>query len=239
MAGASADGEQNPWPAFVDVLTAVIMVVTFLLVIMCAAVMSLSSKIVAEVKESLGADKMVAKQAEIDVLKAEIERLRRTSGNTGGAAAEAMRATQLTRIEPVEGDLRRAIVSKQVDPDAVQQIESPQDTADQGGQVVQSADVLLTLKFDNGAVKLQPEVEQESIAVVKSANLGPDAKFDVYSTAVVNGSVSDARRNGFYRAMVARNTLIRAGVKANNINAQVRVVENDAQGDNVRIVAKP
>lgn len=239
MAGASAEGEQNPWPAFVDVLTAVIMVVTFLLVIMCAAVMSLSQKIVAEVKESLGADKLDAKQAEIDKLQAEIVKLRAASGKTGGAVSEAMRATQLTRVDPVEGDLRRAIVSKQVDPDAVQQIESPEDTADQGGSVVQSADVLLTLKFDAGAVKLRPEIEQESIAVVKAAKLGPDAKFDVYATAVLNGSVSDARRNGFYRAMVARNMLIRAGVKAANINAQVRVVERDDQGDNVRIVAKP
>ena len=41
MAGASEDGEANHWPAFVDVLTAVIMVVTFLLVIMSAAIMHL------------------------------------------------------------------------------------------------------------------------------------------------------------------------------------------------------
>jgi cell division protein FtsB len=93
MAGASADGEQNPWPAFVDVLTTVIMVVTFLLVIMSAAIMSLSQKIVQEVKQSLGADKLEAKQAEVDQLKAEIERLRAISGNSGGANAEALRAT--------------------------------------------------------------------------------------------------------------------------------------------------
>jgi hypothetical protein len=33
--------------------------------------------------------------------------------------------------------------------------------------------------------------------------------------------------------------LMRAGVKAANINAQVRVVERDEKGDTVRIVAKP
>ena len=44
MAGASAEGEVNHWPAFVDVLTTVIMVVTFLLVIMSAAVMTLSQR---------------------------------------------------------------------------------------------------------------------------------------------------------------------------------------------------
>ncbi|MCI1757364.1 MAG: hypothetical protein LKM31_17215 [Sphingobium sp.] len=47
MAGASSDGEVNHWPAFVDVLTTVIMVVTFLLVIMSAAVMVLSQRAVA------------------------------------------------------------------------------------------------------------------------------------------------------------------------------------------------
>ena len=44
MAGASSDGEVNHWPAFVDVLTTVIMVVTFLLVIMSSAVMVLSQR---------------------------------------------------------------------------------------------------------------------------------------------------------------------------------------------------
>ena len=53
MAGASADGEVNHWPAFVDVLTTVIMVVTFLLVIMSAAVMQLSQRVIANFKQQI------------------------------------------------------------------------------------------------------------------------------------------------------------------------------------------
>lgn len=53
MAGASADGEVNHWPAFVDVLTTVIMVVTFLLVIMSAAVMQLSQRVIANFKQQM------------------------------------------------------------------------------------------------------------------------------------------------------------------------------------------
>ncbi|AUW59963.1 hypothetical protein C1T17_19690 [Sphingobium sp. SCG-1] len=55
MAGASAEGEVNHWPAFVDVLTTVIMVVTFLLVIMSAAVMVLSQRTLQTVKAQLEA----------------------------------------------------------------------------------------------------------------------------------------------------------------------------------------
>lgn len=56
MAGASADGEVNHWPAFVDVLTTVIMVVTFLLVIMSAAVMQLSQRVIANFKQQMMAE---------------------------------------------------------------------------------------------------------------------------------------------------------------------------------------
>ena len=62
MAGASADGEVNHWPAFVDVLTTVIMVVTFLLVIMSAAVMQLSQRVIANFKQQL-AQQQAGKQA--------------------------------------------------------------------------------------------------------------------------------------------------------------------------------
>ena len=60
MAGASSDGEVNHWPAFVDVLTTVIMVVTFLLVIMSSAVMVLSQRAMEKFKKAYVAQQQSA-----------------------------------------------------------------------------------------------------------------------------------------------------------------------------------
>ena len=60
MAGASSDGEVNHWPAFVDVLTTVIMVVTFLLVIMSSAVMVLSQRAMEKFKKAYAAQQQSA-----------------------------------------------------------------------------------------------------------------------------------------------------------------------------------
>jgi hypothetical protein len=239
MAGASAEGEQNPWPAFVDVLTTVIMVVTFMLVIMSAAIMQLSSKVVEDMRQSISAEKMAEKDAELSRIRYELETLRAQEGKSGGAAAEALRASELTRVDPVEGDLRRAVVSKEMKTDAQYRIESPEDTANEGGAIVQSADVLLTLQFNEDVIRLEEAVEKQAIDVIKREGAGVSARYEVWSTAIVNGSVSDARRSAYYRALVARNILIHAGVPSANVSAQVRVVDRDPKGNNVRIIVKP
>ena len=53
MAGASEDGEVNYWPAFVDVLTAVIMVVTYLIFMLNAAIVELSMRTVQVMQQKM------------------------------------------------------------------------------------------------------------------------------------------------------------------------------------------
>ena len=126
MAGASAEGEQNPWPAFVDVLTTVIMVVTFLLVIMSAAVMKLSESVVTEVKQTYNAEavdklrsELAETQKQLQQSKAQHEAyvVNHQVGSGGGDPAAALRAVPLTQAELSQGDLRRAVASRLVDED--------------------------------------------------------------------------------------------------------------------------
>ena len=242
MAGASAEGEQNPWPAFVDVLTTVIMVVTFLLVIMSAAVMKLSQSVVEEVKQTFNAEAVERTRDELESVKAELKKVQTLNAalSAGGADPNmALRAAPLTQAEASGGDLQRVIQSRVVDEDGKYRVDSPNDKPVEGGSLVESADVLLTVNFEKEAVQISDAVMTESIAKIRSVNPGPTTKFEVWSTAPIETSLSDAQRRAYFRALVVRNILIRAGVPGGNITAQVRVVQSRNDGHSVRVVVKP
>jgi hypothetical protein len=242
MAGASADGEQNPWPAFVDVLTTVIMVVTFLLVIMSAAVMKLSQSVVEEVKQTFSAEAVERTRAELETVKAELKKqvAVNTALSAGGADPRmALRAVPLTQAEASGGDLQRAVQSRVVDEDGKYRADSPKDEPVTGGAIVESADVLLTVTFEKEAVQVSDAVMAESVAKVRSNGVNPTARYEIWSTAPIDTSLSDAQRRAYFRALVVRNILIRAGVPSANITAQVRVVQGRSDSHAVRVVVKP
>lgn len=242
MAGASAEGEQNPWPAFVDVLTTVIMVVTFLLVIMSAAVMQLSSQIITEVKESVSGEAVERLRTELEQTKAELEKALKSQahiGSGGGEPARALEAVPLTQNDLSQGDLRRAVASRLINEDGRFAVDSPNDKPVSGGTRVETADALLTVTFEEDAVQVSDAVIEDSIATLRRANVGPDAHFEVWSLAPIDGALSEAQRRAYFRALSVRNILIRAGVNARNITAQVRVVQSRGDGHTVRVVLKP
>jgi hypothetical protein len=239
MAAASAEGEQNPWPAFVDVLTAVIMVVTFLLVIMCAAVMSLSQKIVHDVRSSVSGEAMARAAEEIQILQEQLRAVEGIIAASGGDPRAALRAIELSQVQRVEGDLRRATLSRQIDEENRFIVESPVDETETGGSVVESADVLFTLEFEPDAVRVGQATEEQAMAVVQRANIPAGTTIEIWSIAPADTSVSDMQRIAYYRALVARNILIRAGVAASNITAQVRVTQGNEEAHAVRVIVKP
>lgn len=248
MAGASAEGEQNPWPAFVDVLTTVIMVVTFLLVIMSAAVMKLSQSVVEEVKQTYNADAIDKLQSELVQARKDLEteknkRAEEVAALQIGAGqanmAAALRAVPLTQADLSQGDLRRAVTSRIVQEDGRYAVDSPQDQPVQGGVRVESADAILTVNFEPDAVQLSDAVLAESIETIRRANAGAAAKYEIWSTAPIDTSLSDAQRRAYFRALVVRNVLIRAGISAQNISAQVRVRQASNEQHVVRVVVKP
>lgn len=248
MAGASADGEQNPWPAFVDVLTTVIMVVTFLLVIMSAAVMKLSQSVVQEVKQTYNAESIDKLRSELVVAQTQLQEVQtkheayvksQSLGSGGGDPSVALRAVPLTQNDLSQGDLRRSVASRLVDQDGKYAVESPKDQPVTGGQRVESADAVLTVSFANDAVQVGDDVVQQGVQTIRSANLGPNMKYEVWSTAPIETSLSDAQRRAYFRALVVRNILIRAGVSGANITAQVRVVQTRGETHVVRVIAKP
>ena len=88
-------------------------------------------------------------------------------------------------------------------------------------------------------MQLTDAVIAHSGETIKRANQGPNAKYEIWSTAPIESSLSDAQRRAYFRALVVRNVLIRAGVSAQNISAQVRVVQTSNEQHAVRVVVKP
>jgi outer membrane protein OmpA-like peptidoglycan-associated protein len=243
VAGASSDGEVNHWPAFVDVLTTVIMVVTFLLVIMSAAVMVLSQRVVAQLKTSMAAELAASGKAEGAASDKSAAAAQQKSQGTQIDAEKGTSVAELGDIlrtqNPVTGRDELTIRTRE-SPDLlkvkVKAMEQPNATT---GIEVKTADTLLQIDFEPTAIRYSADNTDAIVKFVeKHANDG--MKFEIWALTPQDASLSEAQRIGFYRAAVTRNLLVKAGVKPSNIATQVRVTDlRSKEGHTVRVVIKP
>ena len=242
MAGASADGEVNHWPAFVDVLTTVIMVVTFLLVIMSAAVMVLSQRKMEQFKQQMIAKEAAAADSKAGKAKGQGGR----AGQTAQAAidapdgsAQAEKGDVLRSPDAVNGAERLTIRTRETKDTLairVKAVEQPRETA---GAEVKTADLLLTIAFEPAAVRIDDANTAKVTAFLKTRAV-PGATYEVWSFVPQTGSVSEAQRIAFYRAAITRNVLIRSGIAPARILTQARLTDPvDPMAHSVRVVVKP
>lgn len=251
VAGASADGELNHWPAFVDVLTTVIMVVTFLLVIMSAAVMTLSQRAMQHFKEQLlseeakkhdkdkSADKADAKAtATAGSPGKQANRIASPDAETGTTIAEL---GSILRSETVVNGEDRLTIRTRETPDTLKIKVKAVEEADKTtkGVEVQTSDVLMRVDFDQFAVTYDADNTNKVITFLK-ARMKPGMTYEIWSFAPQSSSVSEAQRLAFYRAAMTRNILIKAGIQPTDILTQIRVTDASSKdGHNVRVVLKP
>ncbi|MDF8335168.1 hypothetical protein [Novosphingobium cyanobacteriorum] len=245
MAGASSDGEVNHWPAFVDVLTTVIMVVTFLLVIMSAAVMQLSQRVIANYKQQMEAQEL-AKQGKWP--------------GAGQAGAAARNAAQTSEVSPdsapdgssvaelgsvlrsdtaINGAERLTIRTRETKDTLAVQVKSVERADTAQGVEVKTADTLLKIAFAANAANIDDDNASRIIGFIRSKAAG-GGKYEIWSFAPQTGSISEAERIAFYRAAMTRNLLVRAGIAPGAILTQIRVTDPSAgDGHMVRVVIKP
>ena len=246
MAGASSDGEVNHWPAFVDVLTTVIMVVTFLLVIMSAAVMQLSQRVISNFKAQMEAKehardsdgKSTGSKASGGPQGQQVNSI--SSPADADAGTSIAELGSILRSETVVNGTDRLTIRTRDTKDTlaiqVKAMEQPKDTK---GVEVKTADTLLKIGFAPTAANFDDESAGKVTSFIKG-HPAQGAKYEVWSFSPQTGSVSEAQRMGFYRAAMTRNLLIRAGVSPANIYTQVRVTDpKAADGHMVRVVLKP
>jgi hypothetical protein len=245
VAGASADGEINHWPAFVDVLTTVIMVVTFLLVIMSAAVMTLSQRAMEHFKQQLLAKEEARHHKDFDKGAASAAAAAAAQASPS-AAPQAPAGTSVAELgsvlrseTPVNGAERLTIRTRETRDTLQVQVKAIEEASDTRGVEVQTADVLIKVAFEPTAVRFDAENAVRVVAFLK-AKMTPGMTYEIWSLAPQGASISEAQRLAYYRAAMTRNMLIKAGIRPADIHTQIRVTDSaDKDGHNVRVVLKP
>ena len=239
MAGASADGELNPWPAFVDVLTTVIMVVTFLLVIMSAAVMMLSQRVVAQFKQQLYAATHAGSPATPKMAcPVALNPVKSPSDAKDGSSVSELGSVLKSEVA-INGRDMLSLRTRETKDTLKLAIKSVEEADNTKGVAVKTSDTLLNISFEPKALNYDAENTNKMLAFLKS-HPQPGTTYEVWSFVPQTNSVSEAQRLAFYRAAMTRNVLVRAGIKPSAILTQIRLTDaKSPDGHNVRVVLKP
>ncbi len=257
---------ENHWPGFVDVLSTIVMVVTFLLIILGIVIFVISKNVSSKLAESAqkveAAQKaMTRAQMEARRAKSMIEVSARQMAMTqreaqretkadkkqqGTAGAEksasvfkAQLSQELTQHEKVEGRDKHAIRTRQSDSTRKIVIATTQKETDRRKVRVTSSTAVLSLLFQRG-VHINDGVVAEIQNYLKSNSaIEKNGKYEIrayFNTA--RGSISEARRLAYYRALATRNQLLSFGVAATNLSIKVSISDRQEDSGKVNIYLK-
>lgn len=224
---ASNDGEEDhSWPAFVDALTTMVMILTFVMLILAVAMASMmenvSKHLIQKIAEVVYKDtKFTADVTPEDMANRIIETFRRQQEsqertNVAGAPVASLppppeQERTLTPTPPTQG-----VQSQRV-------------------SAVASA-AALTLTYEARATRIDDETQARIKAFVDAAGATADGRrLEVRAFASTLGALSEARRIAFYRGMLVRGGLAAAGVPVDRINVRVDPTANPADAEVVRV----
>ena len=241
MAGSNSDEEENYWPGYVDALTTMTMVLTFVMMVLGVMVFILSQDasnsklgIIARTLKLRpdAVEKLTDEQIEIALRNAMLEPTPRSDessdsfnpdakGFGGGQGLSKPATTSDTAVfqSPFEGGL---IGDKAAGPGGEYLV------TDRGGigglargtgSRTEQGSGALRFVFERDAIDLPP-LGDEAIAAYVAAQGGP---VTIRAMALpMNGGPSEARRRAYFRAMLVRTRFIKAGIRAQDIEIQVR-----------------
>jgi outer membrane protein OmpA-like peptidoglycan-associated protein len=218
---AGSENEDHSWPAFVDALTTIVMILTFVMMILAVAIAVMSENVskvmVEQIAKVISKDppdpNKTAEQMTREVIEA-IEKLKATP------------PPPPVQTQPVEQE-------KKIESAAVER-------APDQKVAVTSSQSALTLTFPPRQSRLDAAGEAElKTFLTTSAPVANAKTIDVraYASLAV-GSLSEAKRFAYYRAMIMRSTMIQNGIPADKIAIQVEVSNAATDTDVVRVFAK-
>jgi hypothetical protein len=222
MAAGGSDEEEHHWPGFVDALTVMTMVLTFIMMILGLVVFSLSqntarsqlAEIAAAAKVDVGAgpiQQVQQKLIEALKLKAETKPTKEAKA-PDTSEAEAAKDKDKDRGAPPSFAADKKIASLEKTPEA-----PPGAVRVTGGQDA------LTMVFEDRGFQLDAAASGEikSFTEAGAARM-PTGLYDVRAFAKTGlGSVSEARKLAYYRGMLVRQELVRSGISGDRIRVRV------------------
>lgn len=276
--GRRAQEQENHWPGFVDALSTIVMVVTFLLIILAVVIFVLSQSIAKSFVESMtqqqdkGGGDMQSSEA-FDAAGAFRSDTEPTETPTDASAAEGAEAkaqastarsaaktavTQEDDAETVTGDNLTTLAEEELsdtpeidgedlavrsrrvfDEEESISIGTPDITEESAQNIVTEAATFLTIAFDPAGTKINEEsTERIAEFLDKSQASLEGRKIAIWSFMDPDGSVSQARRAAYYRALAARNSLLENGYLAENISLEIRPSPSPENNNTVRLVVQ-
>ena len=234
MAGAAQEGEdENYWPGFVDALTTMVMVLTFIMMILGITVFSLSQN----VSKALLAD--VAKAVDVETKPTDFsEELAKRIvaaivSQRNDIDGQKRKAQDIVTEKPLEERSQRETVLSLPGEKHISQ--APADLKPlASGAAAGASEVALTIVFQPNAASFDDAVRRE---ITNFANKSRDAEFIIRAFAVENGgTISEARRLAYYRAMLIRQEMIKARLKPAQVQAQIDDSADIANRSVVRVL---
>jgi hypothetical protein len=248
MSGHGGEEEENYWPGYVDALTTMTMVLTFIMMVLGVVVFTLAQNVSKTVVQA------VAKAAHIDtseiasknptefqaaVLGVLESRNAPSHGVSPPTPEEALEKPTVTSATPqVEPAQQQA--AAHLDSETFQNQKAQAELPIRAGGVLNSRTDGVHIEFLRGGVQLnEPEIAAVKAYVEKNRN----ADFIVESLVVQNeavrsGGATEGRRRAYYRAMLIRQQLVASGLPADRISLRIRDATREVQVDVVNVVTQ-
>ncbi|MEN9894550.1 MAG: hypothetical protein RIR97_402 [Pseudomonadota bacterium] len=263
---ASKHKQEDPWAGFVDVLSNILMVVIFLVVILGISIFAISQQVTkAAVEKAVQQEREKATEktpppptpapASPDMASKTASATPAAGGKSdekpppeakpaeeGERGASGDRAPdqglRVRESDDIAGQTNLSIRSRKVKDEKSIDVVSEEVEPKVAAIEVKSSQALLTLNFGKGSFRLDQKTTDE-IKTYLADTKDPTKKIEIRAFAQSTvGSVSEARRIAFYRAMLVRTELVKNGIPTNNINVIVRESVAPEEADSVRIFEK-
>lgn len=264
---ASKHKQEDPWAGFVDVLSNILMVVIFLVVILGVAIFALSQQITkVAVEKAVKAErqsqdkpteaapkpaavseatpkpdpKPVEPESKVAEAKPEPKLEPKPEGERGAAGVfEAAKALRARESDDIQGNTNLTVRSASTPQSKEIEIASEERKPADGPVMVKLAQAFLTLKFDRGSFKIDKAASGAINEFLGSRDELKDQKIEIRAFAQSTvGSISEARRIAYYRAMQTRSELLKSGFSAANLDVKIRESVLPEEVDVVRIFRK-
>jgi hypothetical protein len=229
---AASDSEENYWPGYVDALTTMTMVLTFIMLVLGLAVFSLSQNVSKGMLESIAGamkltDDMPKDMSSDDITRMLIERIEKQDEAMQAARAEVVKLAAMRREDDHHsiagqsakaGDSGSAAVERRIESAAAASLTPPHPVTN-----VSRLPAQLRLVYKPRATGLDDAAREAIGQALTSDSALQTAKAVEIVAGVDRGSlaVSDANRVAYYRALTLRGQLLAAGIPAERIKVRV------------------
>lgn len=244
--------QEDPWAGFVDVLSNILMVVIFLVVILGISIFAISQQITkAAVERAVKAERDTQTKPDTPappappvpppptpVAQAAPQPAEAKAEGAAGiyGAAQGLRVRE---ADDLAGNTNLSVRSRASDSKSIE-IASEEIAASAAPIEVRTSQAFLTLKFARGGFKIDAAASKEIQAFLRDKGDLKAANVEIRAFAQSTvGSVSEARRIAYYRAMQTRSELIKTGMPAAKVELKMRESASPEELDVVRIFAKP